>query len=120
MKTRKKAAPKKRKLPIAPAKKAERKNAEDLYIDIRTILDRGGNGTAVISGSMLLTKSEDVPMHLFGRLWIMHFDHDGQHYVARPCLIQNDGWIPQKGNRVMFERQPRGVEEEYIFATLVS
>lgn len=115
----KKATPKKR-TPVpakAHEKKAPPRLAEELFRDVRDLLQRGGYGDAMIEGATMMMA--DTDRNVLGRVWSFQFLHEGEQYVAAPCMLQTEGWIPKKGERVRFERQPIGVEEQYVFATLL-
>lgn len=82
--------------------------------DIRDLLPRGSYGDGIIDGAQIvIDETQSVPV------WEIFISIDGKPYKANKCLLQTSDWDPKKGDHVQFDRQPEGVSDEYLHATLL-
>lgn len=82
--------------------------------DIREVLGRNQWGEGVIDGA---EKVEDNTQK--AGVWSLTITISGERYVADKCFLQTDDWEPRGGEKVRFDRQPEGVDDTYLYCTLV-
>lgn len=83
-------------------------------IDIREVLASNEFGEGVIDGGKKIEDpTQVVPV------WEVYITIGKQQYVVSKCILQTEGWQPRKGDKVRFDRQPKGVDDTYLFASRV-
>ena len=88
--------------------------AKAAILDLRDVLPRGRNGEGVIDGAkLLIDKRQSNPV------WEIDITIDDKEYRADRCFLQTEEWKPKKGDLVRFDRQPEGVSDQYLHATLL-
>lgn len=114
MSPRAKAKPRARHL---SAKEVAAEQQQQKLRDIRDILPRGGSGQGKIEHADCNERQSEA-RGIPRRIWFFTVVTDGITYGAE-AIIQTPDWKPKVGDLVRFDRQPEGVADTYLHATLL-
>lgn len=95
-----------------------KKKAAPSLRDLREILPRGRSGQGKIE-HVFKNAAACETLGLPNRVAHFVLVTDGTEYHV-DAILQSDSWEPKKGELVRFDRQPEGVKDEYLHATLLS